>query len=222
MRSAFGVDHGYVAKTYMGANVFKPVTAMSAGERRAIKNGLLAGPKPHRPEGSWPMQFFHDKHGPMRVVGYRKGKFIGIDKNDERRHFGRDEGYFGKAYVPEKVPKRVADTMPRSTVAAYDNSGKRKVRAAASNYGTRVVAGSLGTAAGIGLAALAGSKMKSMNEVTRIGVLGHTIKISPKMKGRWAQSTVGGIAGGAAGTYAGDRHLKRIERSSKYEYRRKS
>ena len=223
MLSAFGIDHGNVSKTYMGDNVFKPVTAMTAFERRSIRNGLNAGHKPGRPEGSWPAKFIHEKHGPIRVIGYRKGKFIGIDGNDDKRMFGRDEGFFGKAYVPEKVPKRVAESMPRSTVEAYDNSGKRKVRAAATNYGARVAAGAAGTAAGIGLAALAGSKMKSMREVTRIGLVGgKSIHITPKMKGRWAQSTVGGITGGAAGTYAGDRHLKRIERSNKYQYRRKS
>lgn len=234
MISAFGIEHS-VSKTLLGGGVYKPATQLTRGERVIARNAKLyrkPGPDAPLKPVNMPTTAFHPQHGKMRVLGYHQKtkKFIMLDKTDTRRIMGRNEVRFGKN-MPKKVPDQISAVLPGSTVRAYDYSGKHKVRAASGNVGAKATGAALGGAVGVGLAALAGKRLKPLQSATKVSVGGMKVGakqvIKPRrltltrdMKRGWAQSSIVGATAGAGGGYAGNKQLKHVQVNPKYRYGR--
>lgn len=202
-------------------------------------------------KASFPSHAFHIKHtkrmGKMRVTGMvGKDHFIVLDNTDTKRVYHRSQLFFpktpkpkppiqptlpfGKA-MPKAVPDQLSSILPGSTVRAYDNSHKHKLRAAAGNIGAKGIGAGIGGAVGIGLATVAGKKLKPLQNATRLAhgglqigekslVKPRSLTISRDMKRGWAQSSIVGSTAGAAGGYSGNRQLKRVQRDKTYGYGR--
>jgi len=127
---------------------------------------------------------------------------------------------FGVEHTPiSKLRKTVPDwatgPLPASTVKAYDRSQKHKMRAGAGNLAAKLGAGAAGGAVGLGVATVAGKKLKPLREGVKVGehfISGGTLR-------GWTGSTLAGATGGAAGGSAGAMHLSHVKSDPKYGYR---
>lgn len=123
------------------------------------------------------------------------------------------------------VPTWASGVLPASTVRAYDYSNRNKKKAAANNFAARAGGAAIGSAAGLGLAALAIKTKKVPSWVlkdTKIAVKGKKpIAITAGEKKRYvgglASTALGGVVGGAAG----QQHLRHVQNSPRYDYGRK-
>lgn len=125
---------------------------------------------------------------------------------------------FGVDHVISKrktVPDWATGPLPASTVKAYDRSEHHKLRAASGNLAAKIGAGAAGGAVGLGVAAVAGRKLRPLREGTK--VLGRHIE-GGTLRG-WTASTLAGGFGGAAGGSAGAMHLSHVKQDRKYGYR---
>jgi hypothetical protein len=140
-----------------------------------------------------------------------------------RSAFGVDHGVVSKA--TEEVPDWASGAIPASTAVAYNNSRKRKLKAAAGNFAYQGVGSAAGSVAGLGLAAVA-LKSKRMpafvKSTTRIKV---PFRKSPMtMSGDYKEGAAGmgvsGLVGGVAGGWAGQRHLQHVKKDPEYGYKK--
>jgi hypothetical protein len=131
-----------------------------------------------------------------------------------RSAFGVEHGDL-VSKLRKTVPDWATGPLPASTVKAYDRSERHKVRAGAGNLASKVGAGAAGGAVGVGIAALAGKKLRVLREGTKIA--GHAVS-GGTLRG-WTGSTLAGSFGGAAGGSAGAVHLSHVKQDPKYGYR---
>lgn len=126
----------------------------------------------------------------------------------------------------QTVPDWASGMLPASTVRAYDYSNKHKKEAATHNFAVRAGGAAAGSAAGLGLAALAIKTKKVPKWILRDTVIrtgkGKTATIASGEKKRYVGGLASGAVGGVVGGVAGQQHLKRVQRSPRYEYGRKS
>lgn len=128
--------------------------------------------------------------------------------------FGVDHGPISKkADGPRKtVPDWLSPVLPGSTVRAYDRSKRHKMEAAGQNLGARAAGAAAGGLAGLGVAAVAGKKLKPLREGVK-HVSGGTLR-------GWTQSTLSGAGATAGGGVAAGYHLEQVKRNKKrYGYR---
>jgi hypothetical protein len=123
--------------------------------------------------------------------------------------------HISKREMRKTVPDWATGPLPASTVKAYDRSSNHKLRAAGGNLASKVGAGAAGGAVGLGIATVAGKKLRPLREGVKVG--GHAIS-GGTLRG-WTGSTLAGATGGAAGGSAGAVHLSHVKQDKKYGYR---
>lgn len=127
--------------------------------------------------------------------------------------FGVDHGTISKR---ETVPDWMSPVLPASTVRAYDRSKRRKLEAAGGNLAAKTGGAAAGGAVGLGLAAIAGKKLKPLREGMKVA--GHAVD-AKTLRG-WTQATVSSAAAGAGGGVAGGAHLSHVKsKKQRYGYR---
>lgn len=119
------------------------------------------------------------------------------------------------AKMRKTVPDWATGPLPASTVKSYDRSSRHKVQAGAGNLASKVGGGVVGGTVGLGVAALAGKKLKPLREGAKIA--GHRVEAGT-LRG-WTASTLAGGFGGAAGGSTGAVHLSHVKNDPKYGYR---
>lgn len=137
-----------------------------------------------------------------------------------RSAFGVEHGLVNKA--ADTVPDWASGAIPASTAVAYNKTRRNRVKAATHNFGIQTGGSILGGAAGVGLGALALKSKRVPKFLTKPSTFkfaGKTAKVSADAKRGFAVSTVSGITGGAAGGYAGQKHLQHLKKDPEYKYR---
>ena len=120
-----------------------------------------------------------------------------------------------KIKPPERLPKVAEHVLPSSSIRAYDNTKQRSTEALAVHTGTRLAASAAGAAGGAALGAYLVRKVPAARGTTKI--LAWKIKPATKTDlGRAAGTAVLGGVGGAAGSEAATRYIKR---SRRYDYK---
>lgn len=131
-----------------------------------------------------------------------------------RSAFGVEHGSISKS-ENDTVDDILTPVLPGSTVRAYDNSRRKKHKAAAQNFAIKTG----GAAIGAGLGTLAAVKTKGkipfLNRASTIR--GHEIN-APMKQGYYA-STLGAGGAGLVGGAAGNASLKQIKRDPEFKYR---
>lgn len=122
--------------------------------------------------------------------------------------FGIDHGLVSKRILPDRMPDSVAAVVPGTAVRAYDESPrKHKVRNAARNTAVKV---GTGAAVGLGTAALVRGGLRKMPPMTKTLKLGSKRKVVD-FKRAPVGTVLGGMVGGGASSYAGQKSYKNIK-----------
>jgi hypothetical protein len=144
-----------------------------------------------------------------------------------RDAFGVERVAKAKKEPQKRVPDWAKAAMPASAADAYDNSRKKKVKAGGTNWALKsgsALAASTATAGGMYILARKGKLPAWFNRsstYSHIPIIRKTpFTVHAGEKQRYLGSTVAGTAGTITGGFVGQKHLKHVQDSKQYDYRR--